>query len=77
MYVSVCVCVWKFFNSIGGSAVLGNHDYRGDVEAQLSPVLTNLDKRWFCLRSYVVKAGENYKELKLDFPPLNFDLYIN
>nr|AFK35320.1 unknown [Lotus japonicus] len=36
--------------------VLGNHDYRGDVEAQLSPVLTNLDKRWVCLRSYVVNA---------------------
>ncbi|XP_058731176.1 purple acid phosphatase 8-like [Vicia villosa] len=36
--------------------VLGNHDYRGDVEAQLSPVLTDLDNRWFCSRSYVVNA---------------------
>ncbi|XP_061373793.1 purple acid phosphatase 8-like isoform X1 [Gastrolobium bilobum] len=36
--------------------VLGNHDYRGDAEAQLSPVLTKLDKRWFCMRSYIVNA---------------------
>lgn len=47
-----------------GSAVLGNHDYRGDVEAQLSPVLTDLDNRWFCSRSYVVNAGIN-----------NFDIF--
>ncbi|XP_027917380.1 purple acid phosphatase 8-like isoform X2 [Vigna unguiculata] len=37
-------------------SVLGNHDYRGDVEAQLSPVLTNHDKRWICLRSFIVNA---------------------
>ncbi|MCL7045088.1 hypothetical protein MKW94_003934 [Papaver nudicaule] len=36
--------------------VLGNHDYRGDVEAQLSPILTQLDSKWLCLRSYVVAA---------------------
>ncbi|XP_016515397.1 purple acid phosphatase 8 [Nicotiana tabacum] len=36
--------------------VLGNHDYRGDVEAQLSPVLREKDERWFCLRSYVLDA---------------------
>ena len=52
----------KFFKCYG-FAVLGNHDYRGDAVAQLSPVLTNLDKRWVCLRSYVVDAGEK----KLDF----------
>nr|KYP61248.1 Purple acid phosphatase 3 [Cajanus cajan] len=34
-------------------SVLGNHDYRGNVEAQLSPVLTNLDKRWLCMRSFI------------------------
>lgn len=34
--------------------VLGNHDYRGDVEAQLSPILQKLDKRWLCLRSFIV-----------------------
>ncbi|TKY59770.1 Purple acid phosphatase 8 [Spatholobus suberectus] len=37
-------------------SVLGNHDYRGNVEAQLSPVLTNLDKRWLCSRSFIVNA---------------------
>lgn len=38
-------------------AVLGNHDYRGDVEAQLSPVLRQIDSRWLCLRSFVLHAG--------------------
>ncbi|KAM4109017.1 hypothetical protein ACB094_03G089600 [Castanea mollissima] len=37
--------------------VLGNHDYRGDVEAQLSPILTKMDPRWLCLRSFIVNAG--------------------
>ncbi|GAB4855462.1 Purple acid phosphatase 8 [Ancistrocladus abbreviatus] len=36
--------------------VLGNHDYRGDVLAQLSPVLRKLDSRWLCLRSFIVNA---------------------
>ncbi|OVA16171.1 Phosphoesterase domain [Macleaya cordata] len=36
--------------------VLGNHDYRGDVEAQLNPILRKLDSRWFCMRSFVVDA---------------------
>ncbi|KAF3432056.1 hypothetical protein FNV43_RR26795 [Rhamnella rubrinervis] len=34
--------------------VLGNHDYRGDVEAQMSPVLKKLDSRWLCLRSFIL-----------------------
>ncbi|KAI3961198.1 hypothetical protein MKX01_035784 [Papaver californicum] len=34
--------------------VLGNHDYRGDVEAQLSPMLQKMDSRWLCLESYIV-----------------------
>ncbi|XP_027339900.1 purple acid phosphatase 3-like [Abrus precatorius] len=34
--------------------VLGNHDYRGDVEAQLNPVLQKIDNRWICQRSYIV-----------------------
>ncbi|XP_059649806.1 purple acid phosphatase 17-like [Cornus florida] len=38
-------------------AVLGNHDYRGDVKAQLSPVLRKIDRRWLILRSYVLNAG--------------------
>ncbi|XP_010271254.1 PREDICTED: purple acid phosphatase 8-like [Nelumbo nucifera] len=38
-------------------SVLGNHDYRGNVKAQLSPVLKQKDSRWLCLRSFVVNAG--------------------
>ncbi|GKV27279.1 hypothetical protein SLEP1_g36466 [Rubroshorea leprosula] len=37
--------------------VLGNHDYRGDVKAQLSPILREKDSRWFCLRSFILEAG--------------------
>ncbi|GMN46097.1 hypothetical protein TIFTF001_015284 [Ficus carica] len=37
-------------------SVLGNHDYRGDAEAQLSPFLRKIDSRWLCLRSFVVNA---------------------
>ncbi|KAK8647524.1 hypothetical protein V6N13_121259 [Hibiscus sabdariffa] len=37
-------------------SVLGNHDYRGNVEAQLSPILQTFDKRWSCMRSFVVKT---------------------
>ncbi|KAA8541408.1 hypothetical protein F0562_025371 [Nyssa sinensis] len=37
-------------------SVLGNHDYRGDAEAQLSPLLRNIDSRWLCLRSFIVNA---------------------
>ncbi|XP_057948513.1 purple acid phosphatase 8-like [Malania oleifera] len=36
--------------------VLGNHDYRGDVEAQLSPILAKMDSRWVCLRSFILDA---------------------
>nr|XP_023879927.1 purple acid phosphatase 3-like [Quercus suber]POE76318.1 purple acid phosphatase 3 [Quercus suber] len=36
--------------------VLGNHDYRGDVLAQLSPILRKLESRWLCLRSFIVDA---------------------
>ncbi|KAJ6689498.1 hypothetical protein OIU85_005864 [Salix viminalis] len=37
-------------------SVLGNHDYRGDVEAQLSPVLREMDSKWLCLRSFIVNT---------------------
>ncbi|KAM6546746.1 hypothetical protein CsatB_027482 [Cannabis sativa] len=36
--------------------ILGNHDYRGDVEAQLSPLLRNIDTRWFCLTSFLLNT---------------------
>ncbi|KAG5411555.1 hypothetical protein IGI04_007874 [Brassica rapa subsp. trilocularis] len=38
-------------------SVLGNHDYRGNVSAQLSQVLTQKDWRWFCRRSFVLCSG--------------------
>ncbi|GFS32313.1 purple acid phosphatase 17 [Actinidia rufa] len=37
-------------------SVLGNHDYRGDAEAQVSPLLRKIDTRWLCLRSFIVNA---------------------
>ncbi|PKA52207.1 Purple acid phosphatase 17 [Apostasia shenzhenica] len=37
-------------------SVLGNHDYRGDVLAQLSPVLQEIDPRWLCLRSFILNT---------------------
>ncbi|KAI5673446.1 hypothetical protein M9H77_13810 [Catharanthus roseus] len=37
-------------------SVLGNHDYRGDTRAQLSPLLRKIDNRWLCLRSFIVDA---------------------
>ncbi|TKY61094.1 Purple acid phosphatase 17 [Spatholobus suberectus] len=37
-------------------SVLGNHDYRGDAEAQLSRVLREIDSRWLCLRSFIVDS---------------------
>ncbi|KAE8719207.1 Purple acid phosphatase 7 [Hibiscus syriacus] len=42
--------------------VLGNHDYRGNVEAQLSPMLRKMDGRWLCLRSFILNAGPEMAE---------------
>ncbi|XP_066354382.1 purple acid phosphatase 4-like [Miscanthus floridulus] len=36
--------------------VLGNHDYRGDALAQLSPVLKKIDSRFICMKSFIVNA---------------------
>lgn len=36
--------------------VLGNHDYRGNVEAQLNPLFRRIDSRWLCLRSFIVNT---------------------
>ncbi|KAL8478436.1 hypothetical protein ACS0TY_030361 [Phlomoides rotata] len=41
-------------------SVLGNHDYRGDAVAQMSPHLRKIDSRWLCLRSFVVNAEHKY-----------------
>eukprot|EP01018_Ginkgo_biloba_P005120 Gb_14817 [translate_table: standard] len=37
--------------------VLGNHDYRGNVLAQMNPVLRSLDHRWNCKRSFTLKGS--------------------
>ncbi|XP_021909905.1 purple acid phosphatase 3-like [Carica papaya] len=37
-------------------SILGNHDYRGNVGAQLSPELRKIDSRWFCRRSFILKS---------------------
>jgi len=36
--------------------VLGNHDYRGNVIAQLNPALQKIDSRFICMRSFIVNA---------------------
>ncbi|KAJ0692328.1 putative Acid phosphatase [Helianthus annuus] len=38
-------------------SVLGNHDYRGNALAQLSPTLGQRDDKWFCMRSFILHAG--------------------
>ncbi|KAJ1430573.1 Metallo-dependent phosphatase-like [Sesbania bispinosa] len=48
--------------------VLGNHDYRGDVEAQLSPILNKKDSRWVCLRSFILD-GEIVEFFFVDTTP--------
>ncbi|KAJ3674113.1 hypothetical protein LUZ60_006105 [Juncus effusus] len=37
--------------------VLGNHDYRGDVLAQLDPILRKKDERFICMRNFIVNSG--------------------
>ncbi|XP_047944360.1 purple acid phosphatase 17-like [Salvia hispanica] len=57
-------------------SVLGNHDYRGDAVAQMSPVLQKIDSRWLCLRSFVVNA-EIAEIFMLDTTPFVNDYFIN
>ncbi|KAM0936283.1 putative Acid phosphatase, Peroxidase [Dioscorea sansibarensis] len=49
-------------------SVLGNHDYQGDVLAQLSPILQKFDNRWFCMRSFIVNT-ENVDLFFVDTTP--------
>ncbi|GMN38343.1 hypothetical protein TIFTF001_007573 [Ficus carica] len=44
--------------------VLGNHDYRGDVLAQLSPILRKRDSRFLCLRSFILNAALKHSTAK-------------
>ncbi|KAL4318574.1 hypothetical protein GQ457_18G023730 [Hibiscus cannabinus] len=54
---------WYTVNRFECVAVLGNHDYRGNVEAQLSPILRKMDSRWLCLRSFILNAGPEMAEI--------------
>ncbi|CAA7033424.1 unnamed protein product [Microthlaspi erraticum] len=56
--------------------VLGNHDYRGDVEAQLSPLLRSIDSRWICMRSFIVDA-EIAEIFFVDTTPFVDDYFLN
>ncbi|KAG9458126.1 hypothetical protein H6P81_002634 [Aristolochia fimbriata] len=49
--------------------VLGNHDYRGDALAQLSPVLRSIDCRFVCLRNFIVNADEIVELFFVDTTP--------
>lgn len=56
-------------------SVLGNHDYRGDAEAQLHPFFTKIDSRWLCHRSFIVNA-EIVEFFFLDTTPF-VDMYFS
>ncbi|XP_048318826.2 purple acid phosphatase 17 [Ziziphus jujuba] len=57
-------------------SVLGNHDYRGDTEAQLSPHLRNFDSRWICRRSFIVNT-EIAELFFVDTTPFVDDYYTD
>ncbi|PIA35975.1 hypothetical protein AQUCO_03400104v1 [Aquilegia coerulea] len=56
--------------------VLGNHDYRGDVEAQLNPILSKIDAKWLCKRSFIVNA-EVAEIFFVDTTPFSLDYFTN
>ncbi|XP_060204227.1 purple acid phosphatase 17-like isoform X1 [Lycium barbarum] len=56
-------------------SVLGNHDYRGDVVAQLSPYLRKIDSRWICLRSFLINA-EIVEIFMVDTTPFVKDYFV-
>ncbi|XP_011047804.1 PREDICTED: purple acid phosphatase 17-like [Populus euphratica] len=57
-------------------SVLGNHDYRGNAEAQLSQQLRKIDSRWLCLRSFIVNADVNLGFIHY-IQANNVDFYMN
>ncbi|XP_027342125.1 purple acid phosphatase 3-like [Abrus precatorius] len=56
--------------------VLGNHDYRGNAKAQISPILRYRDSRWICFRSYVVNS-ENVDFFFVDTTPFVNKYFID
>lgn len=64
IYKFLVINIYKCFSAIFVdfcviSLVLGNHDYRGDVLAQLSDAVRRIDPRFTCMRSFIVNAGKN------------------
>ncbi|XP_047332328.1 purple acid phosphatase 3-like [Impatiens glandulifera] len=57
-------------------SVLGNHDYRGNALAQLSPFLREKDSKWLCLRSFIVNAAETVDFFFVDTTPFQ-DKYFS
>ncbi|PIA63912.1 hypothetical protein AQUCO_00201318v1 [Aquilegia coerulea] len=57
-------------------SVLGNHDYRGNAEAQFSHILRKIDHRWLCLRSFVLDA-EIVEFFFIDTTPLVDQYFTN
>ncbi|KAK9935372.1 hypothetical protein M0R45_022475 [Rubus argutus] len=57
-------------------SVLGNHDYHGDVLAQLSPALRQIDSRWFCSRSFRISA-DFVEVFSVDTTPFVDDYFTN
>ncbi|KAF3332405.1 purple acid phosphatase 3-like protein [Carex littledalei] len=56
--------------------ILGNHDYRGDVLAQLNPVLREKDNRFICMRSFILNSGI-VDFFMVDTPPFELDYWTN
>jgi hypothetical protein len=57
--------MWTTKNALSFS-VLGNHDYRGNALAQLSPVLRKIDDRFICMRSFIVNTGTKKNAIHLN-----------
>lgn len=58
-------------------AVLGNHDYRGDVIAQLSPILRQVDSRWLCMRSFILDAGQEFRFFFFFFTMFKINTFLS
>nr|XP_027096427.1 purple acid phosphatase 8-like isoform X1 [Coffea arabica] len=57
--------------------VLGNHDYRGDVLAQLDPILRKKDSKWLCLRSFILNTADVAEFFFIDTTPFVDKYFTN
>ncbi|CDP05485.1 unnamed protein product [Coffea canephora] len=89
-FLSFCVCVCAYIYiyiyiyililNVFLCVVLGNHDYRGNVEAQFSPVLTEKDKRWLCFRNFMLNVATVEKLVDVifvDTTPFIDEYFVN